>query len=96
MRSTSAHKKTYIHVRDVWQVLSKLEDHQLAAMNDPRRATGRIHTCSSESNRTPALSKLSRAESRARKALEADRAGDDATAFYYLGRLFGGKFPSRY
>lgn len=90
-----ATQKTYIHVWDVCQVLEKLEGHELAPMNDPSGATGRIHACSSDATREDALSKLSTAATRARKALDAYKAEKYATAFEYLDLLFAGKFPAR-
>jgi hypothetical protein len=92
------HMKTqtsYIHVWDICLVLEKLHGHELAAMNDPSGASGRIHACSGDSSRLDALSKLKTAATRARKALDADRAGDPDTAFYYLDLLFAGHFPAR-
>jgi hypothetical protein len=86
---------TYIHVWDVCQVLESMEGHQLASMNDPRGASGRIYACSSDSTREDALSKLSRAAGRSRKALDAHNSDDPDGAFYYLDLLFGGKFPAR-
>lgn len=86
---------SYIHVWDVCLILEKLDGHDLASMNDPRGASGRIHACSSDSMREDALSKLKTAATRARKALDASRDDDPETAFYYLDLLFGGKFPSR-
>lgn len=88
-------ESNYIHVWDVCQLLEKLDSHKLAPMNDPMSATGRIHACSTDSTYQDALSKLSTAAGRARKALEAERANDPATAFYYLDLLFDGNFPSR-
>lgn len=88
-------EKSYIDVWDVWQVLNKLEDHQLADMNDPTGVASRFQACSSDASRDQALSKLTTASTRAFKALEAQRAGDDAKAFQYLDLLFGGKFPVR-
>ena len=85
---------TYIHVWDVCQLLEKLEGHELAAMNDPEGASGRIYACSSEAKREEALSKLQTAAGRARKALDAHNAGNADIAFYYLNLLFGGRFPS--
>lgn len=90
-----ATQTSYIHVWDVYQVLEKLESHALAAMNDPRGASGRIFACSSDAKREDALTKLERAASRARKALEADNADKPDDAFHYLDLLFGGKFPAR-
>ena len=86
---------TYVHIWDVCQVLEKLEAHQLAAMNDPSGATGRIYACSSDSTTADSLSKLHTAAVRARKALTANSEGDPVTAFYYLNLLFGEKFPAR-
>ncbi len=88
-------QQTYIHVWDICQLLESLEDHELAAMNDPKGAAGRIYACSSESTREDALSKLSTAAGRARKALDAYRVNDPDTAFYYLNLLFAGNFPAR-
>jgi hypothetical protein len=90
-----ATQTSYIHVWDVCQVLEKLDGHELASMNDPMGASGRIRACSSDSLRTDALSKLSTAATRARKALDANQAGNVDDAFYYLDLLFGGKFPAR-
>ncbi len=86
---------TYIHVWDVCQVLEKLEGHELAAMNDPKGASGRFDACSSDAKREDALSKLTTAAGRARKALDAHKAEDPDTAFHYLDLLFGGNFPAR-
>lgn len=86
----------YIDAWDICQLLEKLDDHGLAAMNDPSGACGRIEPCSSDANKTDAVSKLHTAAIRARKALDAHNASDDGTAFEYLDLLFGGQFPSRY
>jgi hypothetical protein len=90
-----ATQTNYIHIWDVCQLLEKLDSHQLAAMNDPKNATGRIFACSSDAKKNEALSKLSTAATRARKALDAERAGKTDSAFSYLDLLFGGKFPAR-
>jgi predicted nucleotidyltransferase len=86
---------TYVHIWDVWQVLNKLNNHQLAGMNDPMHASGRIYACSSESSKKDALSKLNTATTRALKALDAHRADRADEAFRYLDLLFGGQFPAR-
>jgi len=90
-----ATQKNYVHVYDVCQVLEKLVSHELAPMNDPKGAAGRIHACSSDANRVDALSKLSTAASRARKALDAFKEESYEDTFYYLDLLFADKFPSR-
>lgn len=86
--------ETYVHIWDVCQVLESLNSLKLAAMNDPSDATGRIYAYSSDAKATVALSKLNTAASIARKALDAYRADDSATTFYYLDLLFGGHFPA--
>lgn len=86
---------TYIHIYDVCLVLEKLVGHQLASMNDPKKASGQIRACSTDATRTDALSKLSTAATRARKALDAYKDGDEANCFAYLDLLFNNQFPSR-
>lgn len=86
---------TYIHVWDLCEVLEDLENHELAAMNDPSGATGRIKACSSDAKREEALTKLSRAATRARLALDAHQEDKIDDAFYYLDKLFNGHFPAR-
>lgn len=90
-----AAETTYIHVWDVCLLLESLDGMALAAMNDPSGATGRIYACATDAQADDALSKLSTAAIRARKALDAHQAEDPINAFYYLDRLFGGNFPSR-
>jgi predicted nucleotidyltransferase len=90
-----AAQTTYVHIWDVCQVLESMNGHLLAGMNDPKHAAAKIHACSSDSKRTDALSKLSTAAVRARKALDAYRADDPDETFACLDRLFGGHFPSR-
>ena len=89
-----ATQSTYIHVWDVCQVLEKLQGHQLAAMNDPKGASGRILACSTEAMTRNALSKLETAATRARKALDANQADKINDAYHWLDLLFGGKFPA--
>jgi hypothetical protein len=86
---------TYVHIYDDCQVLEKLVGHELAPMNDPSGATGRIRACSSDATREDALSKLSTAAARARKALDAYKDEKYETAFECLDILFAGKFPGR-
>jgi len=88
-------QSSYIHLCDVCWVLEKLHSHQLASMNDPKGASGRIYACSSDSARREALSKLATGATRARKALDAHNAEDPDDAFYYLDLVFGGVFPAR-
>lgn len=91
-----ATQTTYIHIWDVCQLLEKLAGHDLAPMNDPSGATGRIYACSSDATRDEALSKLAIAAGRARNALNAHNNEKHDDTFYYLDLLFAGNFPSRY
>ena len=68
---------------DLCWLLEDLVDHQLAGMNDPKQASGRIYPCLSDAKKTESLSKLNMAAIRARKALDAQQAGNNDTAFYY-------------
>lgn len=88
-------QSSFVAVYDICYLLEELHSSQLAGMNDPSEATGRFYACSSEAKATDALSKLSTGATRARKALDAYREGNETTAFYYLDLLFGGMFPAR-
>ncbi len=90
-----AGETAFVPVHDVSQLLNKLNGHQLAAMNDPQGTSGRIFACATTTQREEALSKLSTAAARASLALDAHVKGDIDTAFAYLDRLFGGRFPAR-
>ena len=80
---------------DISQLLTSLDTHQLAGMNDPKGKAGRFYACSSAAKRIEALSKLSTATTRASKALNAYLAGNHDDAFRYYDLLFGGRFPAR-
>jgi hypothetical protein len=90
-----AGQSSFIPVYDICLLLEHLDSIGLAAMNDPKGAAGRFEACSSPAKKSDALSKLSTGATRARKALDAHRKDDPATAFYYLNLLFDGHFPSR-
>lgn len=85
----------FIPVWDLALYLGDLNDHQLAAMKDPKDVVGRFNPCSSAATKSEALKKLSIAASRARKALDADHNGKADEAFGYLNLLFNGNFPAR-
>ena len=89
-------QSSFAPIWDMWQVLNKLNNHSLASMNDPMNIAGRIVACSSDATRTTALSRLSTTTSRAEKALDAQREGNDCLAFYYLDLLYGRQFPGRH
>ena len=96
MRAASyiARQEKVIYAYDLYYFLKELKNNGLADMNDPTGSTGRILACSSESNRTDALSKLETAVTRAGNALDSHRNNKEADAFYYWGQLFNGHFPA--
>lgn len=57
-------------------------------MNDPTGLGSRFGSCSSESNRLDAMSKLETAVSRALKAKDYEQDGDNARAIEQLKLLF--------
>lgn len=73
---------------DLHEYLKHLQAIQLAALNDPTGLGSRFTACSSDSNREDALSKLTRAVSRAGKAREHDKNDKDADAVAQLKLLF--------
>lgn len=79
---------SYAEFWDLHQALKKIYDADLAAMNDPTGLSSRFGSCSSETNRLDAMSKLERAVNRARKAKEYAADGDDANAIEQLKLLF--------
>lgn len=85
---------SWVPVVDLCLILEQLNRDALPAMNDPSGASGRFYACSSDTKRSDALSKLSTAAGRARNALDAYNASKTENAFYYLGQLFNGHFPS--
>jgi hypothetical protein len=89
-------QSTVIYWMDLYMLLNELEEIGLAAMNDPTGTTGRIEPCSSDAIKRDALSKLSTAVTRARKAYEAAGAGNLKEAFAQWDLLFNGKFPGYY
>lgn len=90
-----AKQDSFIPLWDLCLLLEDMQNHQLAGMNDPKQASGRIYPCSSDAKKIDALSKLSTAATRARKALDAQQEKQIDTAFHYLDLLFGGQFPAR-
>lgn len=79
---------------DLGNIFRSLWDNQLAALKDPKGISGHISPCSSEAQRSDALSKLKTALGRAEKARQAEKAGKISKAFYWWNLLFAGKFPS--
>jgi hypothetical protein len=73
---------------DLHAFLKNLHDVGLAAMNDPTGLGSRFTACSSESNRTDAMSKLATAVGRAEKARQYDHDDEDDQAVAQLKLLF--------
>ena len=79
---------TYSPLWDLYLSLKKIRDAELADMNDPTGLGSRFGACSSDSNREDAMSKLERAVTRARKAKDFAKDGDDESAIEQLKLLF--------
>lgn len=78
----------YSPLWDLYLALKKMSDAKLASMNDPTGLGSRFGSCSSESNKQDALSKLERAVSRARKAKDYAEKDDHESAIEQLKLLF--------
>ncbi|MFF5146970.1 nucleotidyltransferase [Streptomyces sp. NPDC013157] len=89
-------QSTVVWVYDLCYLFEELQSQGLAAMNDPKRVSGRINPCSSDYSKGVSLSKIESAAKRARRALEAYKNERPADAFSALNFLFNGKFPSRW
>ncbi len=94
--SYTRRQSTVVYWVDLCLLLEELQNIGLASMNDPTGTTGRIHAYSSEALKQDALSKLNRAAIRARKAYNAETAGDTSAAFEQWDLLFNGQFPAYY
>lgn len=89
-------EQTIIYDEDVYRVLRKLWDGQLASMQDPMGVSGNISACKSNALRVEALSKLETALTRAEKAREATAKGNVADAFYWWRLIYNDAFPTYY
>ncbi len=81
---------------DLNAIFKKLDECQLAAIQDPKGISGYVYACSSEANKRDALSKLSTARTRAQKARIAEGANNTSLAFDSWDKVFDGNFPSYY
>jgi hypothetical protein len=81
-------ESSYDALWDLHAALKKMSDAGLAAMNDPSGLGSRFGSCSSESTKKDALSKLERAVTRARKAKEYAKQADHKNAIEQLELLF--------
>lgn len=81
---------------DLKNVLKKLDDGGLAAIQDPKGVSGYVNACSSDSKKKDALLKLRTARIRAEKARDAENAGNTRIAFDWWDKVFAGNFPSYY
>lgn len=87
-------RKNIIYDVDLYRIIKKLYDIELASIQDPMKVSGLINACSTDKKREATLSKLSTALSRATKACSAkDKNLDDC--FYWWKMFFNKEFPSR-
>jgi hypothetical protein len=81
-------ESSYLPLWDLYLSLKKMLVVRLAAMNDPTGLGSRFGACSSEANRTDALSKLSTAVARSLKAKDYAGDGYNSLAIEQLRLLF--------
>lgn len=81
-----------IYSHDVRRTLSAMYNKSLAAMNDPLGVSSKFVPCT-DAVKVGALSKLQTAITRAGKAIDAERDGKIADAFYWWNLVFDGNFP---
>lgn len=87
-------KKNIIYDVDLYRIIKKLHDIELASIQDPMKVSGLIDACATDKKRETALSKLSTALSRASKAcLSKEKSSDNC--FYWWKMFFNGGFPSK-
>lgn len=79
---------SWLPVLDLYRFLNGLLGHSLASMNDPTGLGSRFNATSSDSNHTDAISKLTTAVTRARKAKDFESEGKHADAIAQLKLLF--------
>ncbi len=80
----------YLPVWDLSLVLDGLKAHSLAAMNDPTGLGARFTACSSGATKRDAMSRLTTAAGRARRARQHYSDGDHAASVAQLKLLFDG------
>jgi hypothetical protein len=89
-------KKSILYSIDVMCVFALLDSLGLASVRDPMGISGYIKACKSDADKKVALSKVSTALTRAKKAMEAEGAGRISEAFEWWDKLYAQEFPSYY
>ncbi len=89
----ASQRKSLCYARDVKNILQFLWDNQLPALQDPEGIAGAITPCTSDAQKSDALSKLKMALGRAQKARDAEDAGKISEAFHWWNLMFAMKFP---
>lgn len=87
-------KKKINFETDLYGIIKKLYDIQLASIQDPMKVSGIINACKTYEKKKKALSKLGTAYSRANKAYFYRNTNLDK-CFYWWNLFFSKKFPKR-
>lgn len=87
-------ESSIVYAIDIRNILKRLVDNDLAAMQDPKGISGYIVPCATEKAKREALDELVVALERAQKAREAEQAGNAERAFYWWDKVFAGHFPT--
>lgn len=92
--SYASREDSLVYSADVTNVLRGLSASGLAAIQDPMRISGHVYPGVTAVQRTATLTKLSRAVTRAEKALDAEQAAKIRSASYWWNLVFGERFPA--
>jgi len=90
----ASEENSIVYSFDVNNILKKLWDIQLAAIQDPMGVSGYIYACPTNAKKADALSKLERAVRRAQKAVDAEMEGKIRAAFSLWRLVFAARFPA--
>ncbi|PMO58460.1 hypothetical protein BCT07_12015 [Vibrio breoganii] len=87
-------EESIVYEIDLNTIFQKLLTTNLAAIQDPEGVSGLIYPCKSDAAKSTALSKLSTAASRVKKAREAELAGNIREAFEWWDKVYAYRFPN--
>jgi hypothetical protein len=89
-------ESSIIYDIDIKNILAMLNESELATMQDPTGVGGYITPCKTDASKRDALSKLTKAATRATKARVAEWNGNTKIAFDWWRLLYNDKFPMYY
>ncbi|MCU0440398.1 MAG: hypothetical protein MUC49_21105 [Raineya sp.] len=88
-------KQEIVYDEDIYKFLKYLEDIKLASIRDPMGISGLIDACKTNTKKNDALSKLSTAVTRSRKACIDNILDRVDNSFEWWNKFFNDQFPKR-